>query len=203
MRNVPLLLLIVILGSLGCSGSNSEDKPGELPKAVADDLAKRGISTAAPPGPGPEPASAEFKPFDSPDGLIRVKFPGEPETKKLEAVPDMAKSGSELYRLTRGPRTYTVLCAHFTAKRDPANELQSLVDSNVRAVIDGKLVDSKDVTLKGRPGKDVTIAIDDETMRRARFFVGDMDIYQIVCDVPKTDTESAKVFVESFELRKE
>ena len=202
MRRWHALLLVAGM-ALGCS--KGEDNPGGIPKDIADDLKARGLSTEPPPGPGPAPAASEFRPYASPDGLFRVNFPGEPRARQLEAVPAQAKSGMEIYSVDRPKRTYAVTCAHYTEKRNPAEELQNLVDGNVRAAIEGKLLESKDVTLKGRPGKDVTISLDDEMVRRARFFVGETDIYQVVCDLPKNDADgkNGTAFVESFEILKD
>jgi hypothetical protein len=177
---------------------------GPIPKEIADDLKARGLDKD-PAAATSAPAAAEFKPYNSPDGVFRVNFPGEPRVNKFEAAPAAATAGAEVYSIDKLPRTFSVSCARFTEDRDPAKELEKLVASNVRAGIEGKVVESKDVTMKGRAGKDVTISLDDARFRRARFFVGEKDIYQVVCDYPKNDVDAKNgtAFVESFELLKD
>jgi len=186
-----------LIVALGCSGSDPGVKPGPGPDAVAVAEAR--------PAPPPAPPAAKFQPYTSPDGTFRVNFPGVPRARSLPPVPALAKSGMEIYTVEWGQRVYNVLCTHYTGQRDPAKELPTLVDGNVRAGIEGKLVESSDVTLKGLPGKDVTISLDDDKDRRARFFVGAKEIYQVVCDLPKTeaDRKNAAAFVESFQLLKD
>ena len=202
MRGWYRLLLFTSLAA-GCSDSGSEPKVDGLPKNIADDLKARGIETAAP-KPVPPPAAAEFKPYTSPDGLFRVNFPGEPRVGKLSpSIPDKL-SAMESYIVERKPRGYSVLVSHFDETRDAPQELEKLVKRHVSRALEGKLAESKDITLKKRPGKDIII-VDDDRARRARLIIDGKLVYQVAADLPadEAEGESAKAFLESFELLKD
>jgi hypothetical protein len=189
------VLLLVI--AAGCSQGKTTEQ------LIAEDIKARGLDKA-PPKLAPAPAASEFKPYSSPNGLFRVNFPGEPRAKDLGESKPMNRLAMESYVVVLAPRQYSVLCSHYAEPREPAKELQDLINLHISNTLEGKLVDSKEFTYKGRPGKEIVI-VDDDKARRAKLIVDGKDVYQISVDLPKDeiDGEAAKAFVGSFEMLKD
>ena len=145
-----------------------------------------------------------FKTYSSPNGVFRINFPGEPRFVDHGPSKPDHRAGMESYVVVLSPRQYSVLCSHYDEAPEPEKELQRLIAVHPDRTLEGKLVDSKDVTLKGKPGKEIVI-VDDDKGRRTKLVVDGKDVYQVSVDLPKDelDGEAAKKFVESFELLKE
>lgn len=189
--------LILLLFSIGCSDGKT------TAQRIAEDVKARGLDTP-PPGAAPAPEISEFKPYKAPSGEFQISFPGEPRVVDHGPNEPDHLTGMEAYMVARLPRQYSVLCTHHADPLEPAAELERLIDLQVRRSLGGKLTDSKDVTLKGKPAKQFVIA-DDEIARRGMLIVDSKDVYQVSVDLPKAevDGEAARTFIDSFELLKE
>lgn len=200
-RNPSAWLLLAGLAIAGCSGGPKDGKEA-AEKDYVDRINAR-LNAPPPPIP-PAPKASEFKPYKSPNDLFRVNFPGEP--KVIDAGPSIPDKMLEdkWTRVELKPRIYSVRYKHYETDRDPAEELQHQIDLQVGQTLEGKVTDSKDVKLKGHPGKEVVI-IDDDKARRVKLIIHGKDVYQVFIDLPVAEVngEDAKAFIESFELLKD
>lgn len=189
--------MLLLAGLVGCSGGKSTEE------LIAEDVKKRGLDIP-PPKVAPAPAVSEFKPYDSPDGRFRVNFPGEPRFVDHGPSKPDHRTGMQSYILLLEPRQYSVSRAENEEAPEPAAELQRLSDYYLRRALEGKITSSEDVTVGGKPGRDIVL-VDIDRTRRARFVVDGKDVYQITADVPEgeADGESTRAFIESFELLKD
>ncbi|WP_435005145.1 hypothetical protein P12x_003039 [Tundrisphaera lichenicola] len=192
-RRYAVLLLV---GLVGCSGGKSTEE------LIAEDVKARGL-IKPPPQATPAPAASEFKPYDSPDGRFRVNFPGEPRFVDHGPSKPEHRTGMQSYIVLRQPRQYSILRAENEEAPEPAAELQRLSDNYLRRSLDGEITSSEDLSVGGRPAREIVVA-DIEKTRRARFVVDGKDVYQVTVDVPEGEAgdETDKAFVASFELLK-
>jgi hypothetical protein len=197
-RFTATLLVSVFLALPACSDSTNSS-PDELGKPQTEGgPAADGLTKAAP--------SDEPRSFESSDGRFRARFPGEPTVGKRDASPEAGTVGTDTYSLIRLPRSYIIECSHLAKPGDPQKEIQRLIAESQGSGEGLKVLESKDVTLKGRAGKDTNCTVDDgDRLCRERFFVDGKDLYHIISIVPNTDEDgrSAAAFVESFELLKD
>jgi hypothetical protein len=185
-----LLLLAASLALPGCSdGAKPSTEDSAKPESKVD----------------LEATSDEPRTYQSPNGRFRATFPGDPSVGDRPADSKAGTIGTETYSVIRLPRSYMIECSHLAEPRDPQKEIQRLIADSQGSGDDLKVLESKDVTLKGRPGKDTLCAVEDDRLCRERFFVDGKDLYHIISIVPKTDEDarSAAAFVESFELLKD
>lgn len=192
-RFTPLLLISFSLALPACSDS-TKSSPEELGKPQTEG----GLTKAAP--------SDEPRSFASPDGRFRAFFPGEPRVGRQDASPEEGTVGTDTYSLIRLPRTYIIECSHLAQPGDPQKVIQDRIKSSQGSGEGLKVLESKDVTLKGRAGKDTLCSVDDgDKLCRERYFVDGKDVYHIISFVPNNDEDarSAAAFVESFELLKD
>jgi hypothetical protein len=196
-RFALLLLLPASLALPACSDATKP--PGDDPAAsrVEADPKARGAAKAA---------SDEPRTFESPDGRFKAIFPGDPAVGQRPAEPKAGTVGEEYYSLIRLPKTYIITCSHLAEPRDPRKEIQRLIAESQGSGEGLKVLESKDVTLKGRPGKDTTCSVDGgDRLARERFVVDGKDLYHVISTVPNSeeDARAAAAFVESFELLKD
>ncbi len=198
MRRPDLAVLFLTFAVAGCSGSADRPKGSPPETAAGIERVKALEATKAP------TAASEFKPYESPDGLFRVNFPGTPEVSDVKFILEPGRSKVESYSVSKPVQRYAVRVGHYKEKRDQAQEIEAYVSRILRQGVDAKLLDSKDITMKGRPGKEVTISANGDVIHRARVFAGDMEFIQVSCELPDTegDAKNGKAFIESFELLK-
>lgn len=199
MRRFTALLLVSVSLALPACSDSTKSSSDELGKPQTEGgPAAGGLTKAAP--------SDEPRTFASPDGRFRARFPGEPTVGQRDASPEAGTVGTDTYSLIRLPRTYIIECSHLAKPGDPQKEIQRLIAASQGSGEGLKVLESKDVTLKGRAGKDTLCSVDDgDRLCRERFFVDGKDLYHIISIVPNTDDDgrSAAAFVESFELLKD
>lgn len=199
MRRFTTLFLVSVSLALPACSDSTKSPSDEIGKPQTEGgPAAAGLTKAAP--------SDEPRSFESPDGRFRARFPGDPTVGQRDASPEAGTVGTDTYSLMRLPRTYIIECSHLAKPGDPKKEIQRLIAESQGSGEGLKVLESKDVTLKGRAGKDTLCSVDDgDRLCRERFFVDGKDIYHIISIVPNTDEDgrSAAAFVESFELLKD
>ena len=195
-RPACLIFLSALLATPGCS---------EATKPSADGSA-RSQAEGDPKAPGIGPAGSDApRAYESPDGLFRVGFPGDPMVGERPASSKAGTVGEETYTLLRLPRSFLVECTHLAEPRDPQEQLQRLIAESQGTGTGIKVLETKDVTIKGRPGKETLCAVEDERLCRERYLVDGKDLYRVTAIVPDSDEDrrAAAAFVESFELLKD
>jgi hypothetical protein len=199
-RHISTWMLLAGIAVAGCGGGPKDGKEA----AEKDYLDRITARLNEPPPPIPAaPKASDFKPFKSPNGSFSVKFPGEPKVINAgPSIPDKVLE-DKWYRVELKPRIYSVRHALFETDRVPAEELEMQIKLQVGRTLEGKVTDSKDVQLKGHPGKEVVI-IDDDKGRLVKLIVDGKDVYQVFIDVPVGEVSGAdaRAFIESFELLK-
>lgn len=198
MQRLNVAVLFFAFAVAGCSESTNQPKEPP-PETVAGIERIKAVEAAKAPT-----AASEFKPYESPDGLFRVNFPGTPEVRDVKIIIEPGRSKVESYSVSKLVQNYAVRVGHYKEKRDQAQEIEAYVSRIMRQGVDAKLLDSKDITMKGRPGKEITISANGDVIHRARVFAGDMDFIQVSCELPDSegDAKNGKAFIESFELLK-
>ena len=199
-RNIGICLVFAGLVASGCSGGPKDGKEA-AEKDYVDTINAR-LNAPPPPIP-PAPKASEFKPYKSPNGLFQVKFPGEPKIMNFgPSVPDHMLE-DKMYRVEIKPRAYAVRHKHYESPPDPAEQIKQQIELQW-GLLDGKVVESTDVTFKKRPAKDVVFN-DEDKVRRAKLIVDGKDTYEVTVDVPVSEVNAAdaKAFIESFELLKD
>jgi hypothetical protein len=185
-RTSAIVILTLTVTLNGCSDGTKPavDEPVKAPTKVTADVPRL---------------------FDSPDGRFRVRFAGEPSVRKNTEGLKPGIASEEAFSLIRLPYTYIVECTHLSEPRDAAKEIQRLIGESQAPSPDLKVLESKDVTLKGRPGKDTTCTVEEDRLVRERFFVDGKDSYHLISMAPNSDEgkKAASAFVESFEFLKD
>jgi hypothetical protein len=198
MQRSDLAVLFFAFAVAGCSESADQSK--ELrPETVAGIERIKALEADQAPAP-----ASEFKPYESPDGLFRVNFPGAPKVENEKHFLERGRSKVEAYSIMNVLRYYTVRVGYYTEKRDRAKEIEDYIGRLMRRGVDAKLLDSRDIVVNGRPGKEITISSNGDVIHRARVFAGDMEFIQVSCELPDTegDAKNGKAFIESFEFLK-
>ena len=184
----------------GCSGGPKDGKEA-AEKDYIDTINAR--LTAPPPPVPPAPKASEFKLYKSPDGLFQAKFPGEPKIAEFgPSIPDKMLE-DKMYRVEIKPRAYAVRHKRYESAPDPAEQIKKQIDLQWN-LLDPKVVESKDVTFKKRPAKDVVFN-DDDKARRTKVIIDGKDTYEVSVDVPvaEANSEDVKAFIDSFDLLKD
>jgi hypothetical protein len=199
-RHVSVWLLLAALVAYGCSGGPKDGKEA-AEKDYLDRINAR--LNAPPPAIPPAPKASEFKLYKSPNGLFQAKFPGEPKILDFgPSIPDHMLE-DKMYRVEIKPRAYAVRHRSYESPPDPAEQIKKQMELQW-GLLEDKVVESKDVTFKNRPAKDVVFN-DDDKARRAKVIIDGKDTYEVSVDVPvsEVNAEDAKAFIESFELLKD
>ncbi len=196
-RQIALLLLLpASLALPACSDATKP--PGDAAESPVEAGSKARRTT--------EPAPDVPVTFESPDGRFKVRYPGDPTVSKRPADPKAGTVGEDSYALIRLPRTYIITCTHLAEPRDAQKEIQRMISESQGRGEGLKVLESKDLTLKGHPGKDTTCTLDGgDRLGRERFVVDGKDLYHVISIVPNSedDAKAAAAFVESFELLKD
>ncbi|MET0459963.1 MAG: hypothetical protein ABW195_12005 [Ilumatobacteraceae bacterium] len=105
--------------------------------------------------------AAEGFPFTSPEGDFTVVFPGEPtEQTTTQSLPDGTPVEIVITGYQEGDSFVATARTEYPAGSvlDPATALQGAQDQAL-ANVGGTLIDSADITLQGRPGREFSAAV--------------------------------------------
>ena len=154
MRRFTALFLVSVSLALPACSDSTKSSSEEISKPQTDGgPATGGLTKAAP--------SDEPRSFESPGGRFRARFPGDPTVGQRDASPEAGTVGTDTYSVMRLPRTYIIECSHLAKPGDPQKEIQRLIAESQGSGEGLKVLESKDVTLKGRAGKDTLCSVDD------------------------------------------
>lgn len=167
-----------------------------IERAAAADRAEAAERAKAPAGP------ATFRPYTAPDGRFRVNFPGEPLVAHRPGSPPDRAIGTDTYLVDAPPRRYAVAITRRPDRLDPAPELSKLVEADLEAGADARLITAEDVTVRGLPGRRVLVQLGGNAHRHALHLVGEREVIRASCDLPRTeeDDRNGRSFVDSFDL---
>src|SRR5262245_61146076 len=119
MQRSDLAVLFLTFVVAGCS--ESANQPKESPPATVAGIERiKALEAAKAPT-----AASEFKPYESPDGLFRVNFPGAPEVTDVKIIIEPGRSKVESYSVSRLVQNYAVRVGHYKEKRDQAQEIEA------------------------------------------------------------------------------
>ncbi|HEY0545989.1 MAG TPA: hypothetical protein VGC91_11475 [Pyrinomonadaceae bacterium] len=183
LRRIVLLLLVL----LACATFSLAQKN----KTVATPATK----PAAPP-PEREADAANWKEFDSTTGGFSILFPDRP----AESTESMGAVDAHIVRLQTFAE-YSVMYADYP---DPiVNEVMvhGILNSGVRNAIspDSQLLERKEISLEGNPGKYLKERLPDGKILRAKILLVGQRLFQIAITTPeeKDQTEANIKFYES------
>ena len=140
--------------------------------------------------------------FTSDRGGFSVKIPGKPTTKSEDIT--SANGPSTLYTFlvetNEGKNFYLVGYSDYNTKLDTTKSLDGVISAQV-ASMKGKITADNTITLKGYPGRSVTIETDDVIFYSSVYVAGNR-LYQIMFGMPKGDPmpAEAKEFFSSFQI---
>lgn len=154
---------------------------------------------------GDQPAS-KWKEFKSAEGRFKVLLPTDPKTFSQDSESEFGKTVLHFHVCEVDGVTYLTNYADApeAAKKQKVDTLlDACRDGGVRNS-GGKLVSEKKIKLGDHPGRELTIAPDNEMVFRSRVYLVNWRLYQLVVVGPKDKVGSKDVtaYFESFQLLK-
>lgn len=148
----------------------------------------------------------EWKEFASKAGRFKVLMPGAPRLDEVETESDFGPGVLHMNSVQKGEADYGANYSDFPAgiKTVP---LKTILDSSRDGAIEnlkGKLIGEKDIALGAVTGRDIKIDVGDgKRVFRARVFLVDQRLYQVVVFGPRevTTSKESDRFLDSFTLQ--
>lgn len=151
-----------------------------------------------------KPADDVWVRHDCPLGGYSVLMPDVPTVEESPADPRIGKLGGCESLVEAHGRAYMAQCSRFSlAHTDVDQELDAARD-NLIGSLEGERLHEEDLELAGHPGREVVLSLPDGTVMRARYFIVDQDVFQIMAIVPRGQESSNETneFFDSFRLLK-
>jgi hypothetical protein len=151
---------------------------------------------------GQTPQTPTDTKFTSDSGGFSVKVPGKPTTKSedISSANGPTTLHTFLVETNEGKNFYLVGYSDYNTKLDTTKSLDGVIDAQISSM-KGKITSDKTITLKGYPGRAVTIETDDVIFYSTVYVAGSR-LYQVMFGMPKGDPmpPEAKEFFTSFEI---
>lgn len=162
------------------------------------------VAAATPGASAPLAASgANWTRHDCLQGGYSVLMPGAPDEEDTPANPAIALLGGHMSIIERPDGSaYMAKRSRFSAEHaDVKQELDSARD-NVVALLGGKLQSQQDVQLGEHPGREIVVALPDNSVMRTRYFLADKSLFQVSASVARGQESSSETnaFFQSFRL---
>jgi hypothetical protein len=148
---------------------------------------------------------AEWQRFESEQNRFSILFPGAPQ-EFAESVPtEVGTIEAQSFVVQQGDGGFAVNVVHHPPEAVSASDPQTMLDAaRDRAVanVSGELLEEKDVTLGGYPGREIQVEIaDGQGMVRSRFYLVENRLYavQTISQKPGASTDVDR-FLDSFQL---
>lgn len=146
--------------------------------------------------------------FQSQTGGFAVMLPGTPtQETSTRNVPLVVPIDTYLFSVNKGAEgaymvAYTDFPKSHIQESTPEELLDGVRDGNVRGFGEGRLLSEEVISLSGYQGRDIKAEVAGEGILRARFFLVDCRLYQIIWVGPKENAFSRSVgeFLDSFKL---
>jgi hypothetical protein len=148
---------------------------------------------------------AEWQRFESEENRFSVLFPGTPQ-EFAESVPTEAGTiEAKSFVVQQGNMGFAVNVAHHPSEAVSASDPQTMIDTaRDRAVsnVGGELLQEKDVTLDGHPGREIQVEIaEGQGMVRSRFYLVENRLYAVQTISQKSGASTdVNRFLDSFQL---
>ncbi len=141
-------------------------------------------SVAATPAPTPserEARAANWVEFTSAAGRFSILFPDKPKenTEPMGAV--------DAYTVTLQTfAEYSVMCADYPEPIENAVVAHNILDSGVKSAVaaDSQILETKEISLEGNPGKYLKERLPDGKILRAKIFLVGQRLYEIAITTP-------------------
>jgi hypothetical protein len=147
---------------------------------------------------------SEWKEFASKEGRFKVLMPTTPKPDDLETQSDFGKGVLHMNSVVINKVFYAANFTDFPAevKKVPLKQLYDSSRDGAVANLKGKLAKEADIKLGSYTGREIQIDIADAKLFRARVYLVDNRLYQIVVMGPKDAaiSKEADKFLDSFKL---
>lgn len=149
----------------------------------------------------------EWATFESEEGRFSILFPGEPKEQTESVSTAIGTIETEFFMVEQKDMAYSLNYADYPADIVAASDAGMMLNgARMGAVsnVNGELLDEKEITLDGYPGREIRIEIDeDDIIVRARFYLVENRLYvvQALSKKSKASSEEIDEFLDSFELR--
>ena len=154
---------------------------------------------------GCDEAEKEWATFTSEDGGFSILFPGKPEEQIESVSTAIGTIETEFFIVEQKDRAYSLNYADYPKEIIAASDAGSMLDgAGMGAVsnVNGELLDEKEITLDGYPGREIRIEVkEDDIIIHARFYLVENRLY-VVQAVSKSEASTPDIdkFLDSFQL---
>jgi len=159
------------------------------------------------PGFQQEKKSPDWKEFTSKEGRFKVLMPDTPKQRENETESDFGKATLIMETVEHAGGMFGANYCDYPAdiKKLSADRVLDSSRDGCVANLDGKLLSDKKIKLGGHPGRDIQVEVDGKHIFRARVYLVEQRLYQVVVFGPKdlATSKDALKFLDSFELVEE
>ncbi len=154
---------------------------------------------------GCDEAEKEWATFEPDDGAFSILFPGKPEEQTESVSTAIGDIETQFFIAEQKDRAYSVNYADYPREIIIVSDAEAMLDgAGMGAVsnVDGELLDEKEITLDGYPGREIEIEVkEDDIIVRARFYLVENRLY-VVQAVSKSKASAPDIdkFLDSFQL---
>ena len=135
-----------------------------------------------------------WKEFFSPEGYFSVLLPGTPVQQIQRVDSPAGPRDSVAYTLQTEAHSYFLAFVDFPEVPDDAGGVRKILDGGrdgAIATINGKLISEADLSLKGIPGRAITVEGANEVLK-ARIYLAELRLYLVMIVAGKNQTPSAE-----------
>ena len=198
-----LFLILSTLSSQLCFG---QDRPGQ------DTRSGPPVHSTPPVTQNTEANPKSWKEFTSQDGFFTVLLPGTPVKQLQQAGSPTGPVDYFAYTLQTEAHSYYVAFIDFPEVPNDARGIRKILDGardGAIATINGTLVSEQDLSLKGMPGRAMTVEGPSQVLK-ARIYLAELRLYLLMIVASKTpaptpeagilDNATVEKFLGSFKL---
>jgi hypothetical protein len=149
----------------------------------------------------------EWLNFESESGRFSVLFPGEPDEQVESVQTAIGVIESQFFMVTLENMAYSVNLADYPPEMIAAGDTQQMLDGardGAVSNVNGELLDEKELTLSGYPGREFKVKVEDEgIVVRARIYLVNERLYviQALSKERLASSEDIDKFLDSFQLK--
>ncbi len=145
---------------------------------------------ATPEPPAPESKAESWKEFSSTAGRFKIQFPGAP-AEKTQPI-----EGGEIHIVAlRTFAEYSVMYADYPVPVEGAEAARSVLDNGAKgavASLNAELLELKEITLEGHPGRLLKAKLPDGKILRANMYLVGQRLYQVAITTPAEQGKAAE-----------
>jgi hypothetical protein len=135
--------------------------------------------------------------FESEDGRFSILFPGKPEEQTESVSTVIGTIETEFFMVEQRDMAYSLNYADYPAEVVTASDVGMMLDGarmGAVANVNGELLDEKEITLDGYPGREIKVEVEeDDIIVRACFYLAENRLYAIQAISKKSKASSEDI----------